>query len=469
MKIHARRASLMIAFFILVPALAMSAEGPPKEAALPAAVAPPPAGKGAAFNATPADLKALGYVEEEFIVSGKANVYEYGPDGAVQIKTPNMPYATRILLRRPTDRRRFSGTVRVETSHPQYGIDFVWSRTTDYVIANGDAVVSIAMRRGEYSPIEAMRGFDPVRYGALNFTESGQNWDIIGQVGRLLKTQGPDNPLKGYDVKRLYAQGWSGGGALLLIYISDGFAEKARMPDGSPIYDGYLVGEPSGYPKINAAAPALPTSDPREKVQPIDVPVISLDTRPQEPYRRRPDGNRPHDRYRVYEVAGAGHNNLRLPLIYKDSVDAGQGAGCAYEVSRFPMFHFFKSTLARLDAWAAKGVTPPPSQRITLQADGTPQLDENGNPVGGVRSSYLDVPVARYFTNAPKAGGGSRACALDGAQEKFPAEKLTKLYRTHKGYVDKVDSRVAALERDGWVLPADAEELRQEAQQFGGL
>ena len=145
-----------------------------------------------------------------------------------------------------------------------YGIDFVWSRITDYVLANGDALVSITTRRstgpGGSSAIEAMKGFDPVRYGPLNFTEDGLNWDIIGQVGRLLRTQIPDNPLRGYDVERLYAQGWSGGGALLLIYICDGFHERVRMPDGGPTFDGYLVGEPSGYPRIDATAAVGPTS-----------------------------------------------------------------------------------------------------------------------------------------------------------------------------------------------------------------
>jgi hypothetical protein len=474
MKTQARRASFITALFILAagvltPALATGAEGPPKVASLPISVAPPPAGKGAPFNATPADLAAHGYVEEEFIVSGKANVYEYGPGGAVQIKTPDAPYATRILVRRPADPRRFSGTVRVETSHPQYGIDFVWSRTTGYVIANGDAVVSIATRRSESSPIEAMKAMDPVRYAPLNFTEAGLNWDVIGQVGRLLKTQIPENPLRGYRVKRLYAQGWSGGGALLLLYISDGFHQQVRMPDGGPIYDGYLVGEPSGYPLINSAATALPKSDPREQVQPIDVPVISLDTHPQEPYRRRPDGDRPNDRYRVYEVAGAGHNNLRLPPLYEASVDADEAVGCVYEVSRFPMYQFFDSTLARLDAWAARGVTPPPSVRIALGADGAQQLDGHGNQVGGVRSTYLDVPTARYFANSPKPGGGGRSCLLDGAEEPFPAATLTALYGDHRGYVDKVDLRANALVREGWILPADARVLRREAAQVGGF
>src|SRR5687767_14315298 len=49
------------------------------------------------------DLPKAGYVEEEFFVSGTANVYDWAGDGSVLVKTPNAPYTTRIMLRRPAD------------------------------------------------------------------------------------------------------------------------------------------------------------------------------------------------------------------------------------------------------------------------------------------------------------------------------------------------------------------------------
>src|SRR5215813_1353204 len=67
----------------------------------------------AAKQSTPAfDLSKVGYVEEEYLVSGAANVYDWAADGSVSVKTPNAPYTTRILVRRPTS--GFSGTVVVE-------------------------------------------------------------------------------------------------------------------------------------------------------------------------------------------------------------------------------------------------------------------------------------------------------------------------------------------------------------------
>ena len=57
------------------------------------------------------DLPKAGYVEEEFFISGRANVYDWGADSALTVKTANAPYTTRILLRRPANPQRFSGDV----------------------------------------------------------------------------------------------------------------------------------------------------------------------------------------------------------------------------------------------------------------------------------------------------------------------------------------------------------------------
>src|SRR5262245_24934684 len=71
----------------------------------------------AAGKSTPAlDLSKVGYVEEEYLVSGAANVYDWAADGTVGVKTPNAPYTTRILVRRPMT--GFSGNVVVELLFP---------------------------------------------------------------------------------------------------------------------------------------------------------------------------------------------------------------------------------------------------------------------------------------------------------------------------------------------------------------
>src|ERR1041385_2400142 len=50
----------------------------------------------AEHSLVPFDLAKHGYVEQEFIVTGTANVYSWSGDGSLAVKTPNAPYGARI-------------------------------------------------------------------------------------------------------------------------------------------------------------------------------------------------------------------------------------------------------------------------------------------------------------------------------------------------------------------------------------
>lgn len=115
----------------------------------------------------PIDLQKVGYVEEEFIVSGAANVYDWAADGSLTVKTPDAPYATRILVRRPADPSRFSGQAVVELMNPARRFD--WGMMSGYLrdslIERGDAWVGITMP----ASTKALQKFNPTRYAALSF------------------------------------------------------------------------------------------------------------------------------------------------------------------------------------------------------------------------------------------------------------------------------------------------------------
>ena len=52
------------------------------------------------------DLSVHGYIEEEFVVSGAANIYSYVNDANqpdVEVLKADVPYVTRMLVRRPED------------------------------------------------------------------------------------------------------------------------------------------------------------------------------------------------------------------------------------------------------------------------------------------------------------------------------------------------------------------------------
>jgi hypothetical protein len=75
-------------------------------------------------TAVPQDLSQYGYVGEEYLVGGKANLYGFESSGKGMIETPDAPYTTRILVRRPVEKSRFSGHVIVELLNPSLLYDW---------------------------------------------------------------------------------------------------------------------------------------------------------------------------------------------------------------------------------------------------------------------------------------------------------------------------------------------------------
>lgn len=410
------------------------------------------------------DLASYGYVEEEFFVLGHANVYQYDAQLRIEVRTPDVPYTSRILVRRPLNKHKFSGNVQVEFNHPQYGFSSIHSFAGARLMRNGDASVSITTRRSSgpsmaISAIEVLKQlFDPQRYAPINFPEDGLNWDIILQVGRLLKSDAPQNPLAGYGVEKLYASGWSGGGALVQ-FIHNEFNALAQLPSGAPIFDAYLVGEPSGYPPIYGGAPSLPSNDPRRRVViASSMPKIELHTRstPSAPA----DSDDRNNRYRKFEVAGLNHSPTPLTdgttgyqlcktgYPYPLSCDRSTCTTPNYDIQ---MGDYVALTWYYLDVWSRNGVAPPHAPVLMA---GT---DEYGNMLGGIRSPYLDVPVATYYA-ATDPG-----CPGFGSRVPFGEDLLRDLYSNHGAYVSEFIQRTDDLLQEGWLLPEDAQRIRLEA------
>ena len=64
-------------------------------------------------------------------------------------------------------------------------------------------------------------------------------------------------------------------------------------------------------------------------------------------------------------------------------------------------------------------------------------LDDDGNAVGGVRTPFVDVPVATL------AGVGNTPgfCSLFGTTVPFTQAKLSSLYKSHSAFVAKWTNR----------------------------
>jgi hypothetical protein len=105
--------------------------------------------------------------------------------------------------------------------------------------------------------------------------------------------------------------------------------------------------------------------------------------------------------------------------------------------------------------------------------------DEHGNPLGGIRTPYVDVPVARYVATAtaidpviPNASayvsanglqGAQIMCRLSNYQEPFSAAKLRELYGSKQNYKRMFEARLDELEQQGWSLPVYRELILSDA------
>jgi Alpha/beta hydrolase domain len=511
MRTVGRRAALALASALVGLLVAAAVAGaatpiPQVSGPLPASESSHPFG-GAAWQMQPQDLAAQGYVEEEYLVSGTANVYEWGAENQAVVRTPDAPYTTRVIVRRPIDRTRMSGTVVVEPLNPSnlFDLNIGWAMSGDQFMRNGDVWVGFTSKP---VAVKALKTFDAQRYGSLSWanplplddprnctdiqtlvdppaersrsTEDGLVWDIFSQIGAWLRSDAASNPLaygqgarRAADVDREYGFGYSQTGSMMATYIN-AIHPRVVAEDGRPIYDGYFVGVAGGafvgaYP-LNQCTPVPPLGDPRRSLRNAGVPVIQMMS--QSDYltgiaSRQPDGSTPPDLYRHYEMAGAAHatpDELLYSARPEDIVAAGRDVppmSCNEGPrSRFPNRIFIDAALQNIDLWSRDGLPAPPGRDILVE-NGQPVLDEFGNVVGGLRSPYLDVPTSTWRASAT----GASFCGIAGYEIPFDQATLDELYPTQGAYVRAVRRDVRQLVAQRYITREDGQQLIREAEE----
>ncbi len=447
---------------------------------------------GAGWALNPEDLGARGYVEEEFLISGKANVYDWPATGAI-IKSADAPYTTRVLVRRPISKTKFSGRVVVEMLNPSNLMDLNigWAIHHDEIVRSGDAWVGITAKP---VAVVTLKAFDPRRYAALNWanplaasdpancavsgdttkeTENGLVWDIHTQVAQWLRSGATDNPFRygasSTAVKRLYGWGYSQTGGFLFTYIN-AIQPLVIAKHGKPLFDGYLVAMLGGPSPISQCGERPPVGDPRRPLRNSVTPVIHVMS--QSDYlgwvpNRREDSDTPGDQYRHYDLAGAGHatpDELWFAARAEDIIKAGRTPptlNCDQGPrSRFPSPIPFNAIYRNLKAWVEDGTPPPPSQNIEV-VDGKGVLDEHGNVKGGVRSPFLDVPTSTWNGNST----GQSFCRIAGHEIPFTPAKLAALYPSQAAYETAFRKSVDDLVKARFITPEDGAALKAKAGQ----
>ena len=163
---------------------------------------------------------ANGYVEQEFRFTGMAGIYAYtsAPPPPWDLTLQDMqPYATRMLVRRPSDPTAFNGTVVVEWLNVTsgYDIDPVWTTVAQYFLRSGYAWVGVS---AQAAGVEALKKWDPQRYGDLTIADDGQSYEIFSQAAQALRQPG-SRILGGLPIQQIIGTGVSQSAMRLVPYI----------------------------------------------------------------------------------------------------------------------------------------------------------------------------------------------------------------------------------------------------------
>jgi hypothetical protein len=388
------------------------------------------------WMSTVTDLAAAGYVEEEFYLSGEADGYST----TGELLASDVPYTTRIIVRRPTDPKRFNGTVLTEWQNVTagYDLDALWS--AEQITSGGYAWVGVSAQR---VGVDQLRGWSPARYGELDVTGQGRftadelSYDVFAQAAEALRSRDGAAPLGPLRAETVLAIGASQSAGRMTVYYDH------VLPQTEAVFDAYAY--------IVGSAPS------RKGAEPVFHVLSETDVRT--PVRRADD-----DRYRRWEVAGTAHSGwygqeYREPVLTRDL-----GAAPTYDCdrppfSRAPLHHVLGAAYHHLVRWADRGVRPPSAPVLEFAPDGTKARDELGLARGGIRLSQVAVPTALNTGD----NSGESFCFLFGTHVPFDDDRLDRLYRSHGGYVSAVRRADIRNVRAGYLLPDDARENLREA------
>ncbi len=472
-RVRQRRAGGLIGLVLaLVAALLFSAT--PAGAAT--ASGPVPGDPGAAGpSITTFDPAAVGYTRSEFFLSGTATAYAPAPlttlgsDGQWSVVPSGVtaPFTTRLTIMRPSDPRKFDGTVIVEwlnvTNQSDSGPD--WLAAHNEIIREGHAWVGVT---AQAIGVNAAKALAPARYASLTHPGDSFSYDIFTQAGDAVRDD--RTILGGSKSKKLIAAGESQSAGRMVTYID-------AIHPLEHTYDGYLVHSRNiaGSALSQAPQAAIPAPSPTLIRSDLDVPVFTVQAEDDVPKyfaARQPDTKK----LRTWEMAGTSHADQYTLGVGQP--DTGNGAAadqmfarmlnptndplpgilppCPSPVNAGPHHWLLQAAVHHLVAWVERGTAPPKAPRI--QYDGTAYaLDANGNVLGGVRSPQVDAPVATL--RGPGNEGGTGFCRLFGVTTPFSEAKLDTLYRSHPQFVLKWTKANLDAVKNGYLLLPDAVEL----------
>ena len=449
------------------------------------------------MQSTNFDLAEVGYVQEEYFLSGTARAFTtatpLGNDGHWTV-TPGeatAPYKTRMVVYRPIERRKFNGTVVVEWLNVSGGVDAApdWTLAHTEFTRSGYVWVGVS---AQFTGVEGGPGLvpipgldgnlglkqvNPARYGSLVHPGDSFSYDIFSQAAQALRHPSGPGALGTLTIKKVIATGESQSAFRMVTYVN-------AIHPLTHLFDGFFVhsrGTLLPSPLSQSPQTAIPTPGIAPIRSDIDVPVLMFETETDLTFlgfaatidsitARQADAKN----FRLWEVAGTAHADAYLlktgmsdrgtsPSIVDleiTNTPIGGIVQCSTPINAGPQHFVAKAAFAALQRWVRHGKAPKSAPRLELEAGPgvTIRTDTNGNAVGGIRTPQVDVPLATF--TGQQGPGSSLLCLLLGTTTPFDATKLQTLYPTHRGFVAAYGKSLKRAVKAGYILRPDAKLMK---------
>lgn len=427
------------------------------------------------FFASNHALASHGYVEEEFFVGGTAATYTTPDLKTGAVKDAAHPFQTRIVVRRPADPKRFSGTVVVEWDNVTnfFDAENVWFFGWEGMMRDGDVWVGVSPQT---IGVDALKKWNSARYGALAVGDTvatgspanleapdadAMSFDIFSQVGAALRHPGSVDPLHGLQPKALIAAGELQSASRLATYVNS-VHPLAR------VYDGFFL--------LSAVGRRIRD----DLVSPVFKVNTEHDVAAGDAAAAQPETAM----FRSWDIAGTSHvdQHLRVSreaLELRDngkSLEAAMAPTCAVPSigTRVPAHYVVAAALQHLATWSAGGPAPQTAPHLTVvkvaPRPGQSELarTEDGLAEGGIQLAAVAVPTELNVglgaaSQAAKDAGihgeaiGPGACVRWGYSTDFTVPQLDARYPTHAAYVAEVRRVTNENLSKGYILAPDAE------------
>ena len=434
------------------------------------------------------DLAQVGYMQEEYFVSGTASAYTntapLGDDGMWSATAAaSAGYKTRIVVHRPVSKKKFNGTVVVEWLNVSGGVDAGpdWILMHTELVRDGYAWVGVSAQfvgvEGGPGLVQipglmlSLKAVDPARYGSLHHPGDSFSYDIYSQAAQAIRQPAGTTVLGDLKPKRVIAVGESQSAFRMVTYID-------AIHPITHLFDGFFVhsrGGILGAALSEAPQPAIPVPAAAAIRTDVDVPVLVFETESDltflNYFAAREDDS---DHVRVWEVAGTSHADVYTGQVgMSDLGKSSDVAGLFLTSSPVPGFidcpvainagpqHFVASAaISALNRWVRRGKAPKSAPRLEVQANPLAiQHDANGVALGGIRTPQVDVPIAAF--GGDQGPQSSLLCRLFGTTTPFDQAKLASLYPSHKAFVSAYNKAVKRALKAGWILKPDAKLMKK--------